>query len=164
MAALSASVAAWPASAASFVDLAAIDREVETFTGSPIGEPGGAAMPVDRRLRLNLCGAAFALRWAGPRRDSVVVSCPEPGGWRVFVPIAGGGQGEAGAPAVIRGDAVTIAVTGANFAVMQPGEALEAGAVGAWIQVRPAQSQAQTKPAALRARVVRPGLVSLTLP
>lgn len=140
--------------AAPFADLAAIDREVADFTG-------GGALPVDRRLRLNPCAAPLALRWSGVRRESVVVSCPDPGGWRLFVPVQDGGGGE-GAPAVARGDAVTIAVTGAGFAVMQPGEALESGAVGAWIEVRPALSQERRK--AMRARIVRPGLVALPLP
>jgi flagella basal body P-ring formation protein FlgA len=151
IAALTASAAA---SAAPFADLAAIDRAVTGFTG-------GAALPVDRRLRLNPCAAPLALRWSGPRRESVIVSCPDPGGWRLFVPVPGG-AGEATAPAIARGDAVTIAVTGAGFAVMQPGEALEAGAVGSWINVRLAQSQDKTR--AMRARVVRPGLVSVPLP
>lgn len=157
-AALTASVTA---SAAPFSDLATIDREVAGFTGVPQGQPGGAALPVDRRLRLNPCAAPLALRWSGPRRETVVVSCPDPGGWRLFVPVLGG-TAEAAAPAIVRGDAVTIAVTGAGFAVMQPGEALEAGPVGGWIQVRLAQAQDKSK--TMRARVVRPGLVALPLP
>lgn len=147
--------------AAPFADLAAIDREVAGFTGTAQGQPGGAALPVDRRLRLNPCTAPLALRWSGPRRETVIVSCPDPGGWRLFVPVLGGG-GEAAAPAISRGDAVTIAVTGAGFAVMQPGEALESGPVGGWIQVRLAQWQGKSK--AMRARVVRPGLVSVPMP
>lgn len=147
--------------AAPFSDLATIDREVVGFTGTPQGQPGGAALPVDRRLRLNPCAAPLALRWSGPRRETVVVSCPDPGGWRLFVPVLGG-AGEAPASAIARGDAVTIAVTGAGFAVMQAGEALEAGPVGGWIQVRLAQSQDKSR--TMRARVVRPGLVSVPLP
>lgn len=159
--AFAAMTASATASAAPFADLAAIDREVTGFTGAPQGQPGGAALPIDRRLRLNPCAAPLALRWAGPRRDNVVVSCPDPGGWRLFVPVLGR-AGEAAVPAIARGDAVTIAVTGAGFAVMQPGEALEAGPVGGWIQVRLAQSQDKSK--TMRARVVRPGLVALPLP
>ena len=158
VAAIAASTAAL---AAPFSDLAAIDREVAGFTGVAQGRPGGAALPVDRRLRLNPCTAPVALRWSGPRRETVVVWCPDPGGWRLFVPVLGGG-GEAAAPAIARGDAVTIAVTGAGFAVMQPGEALEGGPVGGWIQVRLAQAQGKSR--TMRARVVRPGLVSLPMP
>lgn len=149
------------ASANPYADLAAIDREVGAFTGAPQGQPGGAATPVDRRLRLNPCTAPLALRWAGARRESVVVSCPDTGGWRLFVPVLGG-SGEAAAPAIVRGDAVTIAVTGAGFAVMQPGEALEGGAAGGWIQVRLAGASDRSR--TIRARVVRPGLVSLPMP
>ena len=159
--AFTAIAASTTALAASFADLAMIDREVAKFTGAPQGQPGGAALPVDRRLRLNLCAGPLALRWSGPRRETVVVACPDPGGWRLFVPVLGGG-GEAAAPAIARGDAVTIAVTGAGFAVMQAGEALEAGPVGGWIQVRLAQAQDKSK--TMRARVVRPGLVALLLP
>jgi len=43
--------------------------------------------------------------------------------------------------------------------VTQPGEALEGGAVGAWIRVKSASSAADP----LRARIVRPGLVRLDL-
>jgi flagella basal body P-ring formation protein FlgA len=69
---------------------------------------------------------------------------------------------DAAGPAILRGDAVTISVTGGGFAVSQPGEAMEAGPVGSWIKVRPAAAAA--KSTSLRARVVRPGLVELPLP
>jgi flagella basal body P-ring formation protein FlgA len=58
---------------------------------------------------------------------------------------------------VLRGEAVTIAVSGDGFTVSQPGEALDPGAVGQWIRVKTAAAGAQP----LRARIVRPGLVAL---
>ena len=137
----------------------AIDRAVARFTGAPIGAPGGAAMPVDRRLRLAPCRAPLALGWYGPRRDTVEVSCPVAGGWRLYVPLAGVAQ-SAAAPLVARGDAVTITVSGEGFAVSQPGEALEAGGEGEWIKVRGVNPKASV----LRARVLRPGLVGIDLP
>ncbi|MEY4720681.1 MAG: hypothetical protein RIQ46_406, partial [Pseudomonadota bacterium] len=70
------------------------------------------------------------------------------------------GGGAAAAPAINRGDAVTIAVAGEGFAVSQPGEALEGGPVGTWIRVRGLSAKAQP----MRARVVRPGLVEMPLP
>src|SRR5262245_49316028 len=104
---------------AGFADLDAIDRQVAAFTGAPIGAPGGAAMPVDRRLRLQTCSVPLAVGWNGLRRDSVQVQCPQTGGWRIFVQLAGAGLGGVAAvpaaPAVSRGDAVTIAVTGQGF-------------------------------------------------
>ena len=159
--------------AAGFADLDAIDREVAAFTGVPAGMPGGAAMPVDRRMRLRPCAAPLAVGWNGLRRDSIVVQCPEAGGWRIFVQVVGqvGGAGFAAAaatPAVNRGDGVTIAVQGEGFSVSQPGEALEGGAVGAWIRVRTVSSSATVGMGApkdtLRAQIVRPGLVAIPLP
>ena len=151
---------------AGFADLGAIDRQVEAFTGSPIGAPGGALMPVDRRMRLRSCGAALAVSWNGLRRDSLQVQCPEAGGWRIFVQLANASLGAAPAlPAVSRGDAVTIAVQGDGFSVSQPGEALEQGPVGAWIRVRPVRSVAAgPKGDTLRAQILRPGMVVIPLP
>ena len=139
---------------------AAIDRAVEQFTGVPQGAPGGAAMPVDRRLRLAPCRAALMLGWYGARRDTVEVACPMPGGWKLYVPLAGSTPGAAAAPLIARGDAITVAVRGEGFAVSQPGEALEGGAEGAWIKVRTLGAGAPV----LRARVLRPGLVGIDLP
>lgn len=151
------------AATAGFADLNAIDRQVEAFTGSPIGAPGGALTPVDRRLRLRACGGALSVTWNGLRRDSLQVACPEAGGWRIFVQLASASLGAAAAPAlpaVSRGDAVTIAVQGDGFSVSQPGEALEQGAIGAWIRVRPVSSTAMSpKGDTLRAQIQRPGLV-----
>lgn len=145
-----------PVSAAPLTDLALIDNSVAAFTGQPIGVPGGAAQPVDRRLRLASCGAPLALSWYGSAQTSVLVSCPDMGGWRVFVPVREARRDAPAAIAVARGEGVTIAVMGDGFSVSQPGEAMDAGAVGAWIRVRTA---AKADP--VRARVVRPGLVEL---
>ena len=60
-------------------------------------------------------------------------------------------------------EAVTIAVSGEGFSVAQAGEALEPGPVGAWIRVRTAQGGSQGNPPAIRARVVRPGLVNVDI-
>jgi flagellar basal body P-ring formation protein FlgA len=149
-----------PALAQTHADLTEIDRAVVQFTGVPQGQPGGAALPVDRRLRLTPCRTPLATGWYGARQDTVEVSCPMPGGWRLFVPLAGIGRGEAAPPAITRGDAVSIAVSGQGFTVAQRGEALESGPVGAWIKVRTANPGAP----ALRARVIRPGLVGIALP
>ncbi len=154
-----------PATAqASFADLAAIDREVAAFTGAGPGAAGGAATPVDRRLRLTPCAAPLALSWRGVRHDAVLVQCLDNGGWHLFVPIRPSAAGSAAPPAiaVMRGEAVTVEVAGEGFAVSQSGEALEAGAVGAWIRVRLARDGTRAEP--LRAQVVRPGLVALLLP
>jgi len=141
------------ATAAGFADLDAIDRQVAAFSG-------GEAAAVDRRLRLQPCGSGLALSWRTSAQDSVVVQCGDAGGWRLFVPARSAGP--TSPPAVTRGDAVAIAISGDGFTVSQPGEALEAGAVGAWIRVRPVS--AGTPREVMRARIERPGLVTVPLP
>ncbi|WP_260925005.1 flagella basal body P-ring formation protein FlgA [Novosphingobium sp. 9] len=153
------------ASATGFADLDAVDRQVAAFTGAPVGQPGGAAAPVDRRLRLQPCRAGLALAWRTAGHDSVVVQCGDPNGWRLFVPVRQSPQMVAAqAPnAVTRGDAVAIAVTGEGFSVSQSGQAMESGPVGSWIQVRPtAGGIARAEP--MRGQIVRPGLVEVPLP
>ena len=145
-----------PAQAAPLADLAMIDTAVAAFTGQQIGVLGGAAQPVDRRLRLAACQAPLALSWYGAAQTSVLVTCPDVGGWRVFVPVKEAQRAAPSAIAVARGEGVTVTVAGDGFSVSQPGEALDAGAVGTWIRVRTA---AKADP--LRARIVRPGLVEL---
>ena len=142
-------------------DAATIDRAVERFTGAPIGVPGGAARPVDRRLRLAPCRAPLALGWHGVRQDSIEVRCPDAGSWRIFVAVAGEGpEGTAAKaePLVSRGDAVSIVVQGRGFSVSQAGEAMDAGAKGEWIRVRPPSGADP-----VRAQVERPGLVIIPL-
>lgn len=148
------------AAAAPFADLDVLDRAVARFAGAPIGAEGGAIMPLDRRLRLRPCQSPVALAWRGARRETITLECPDPGGWRLFVPARAAAQASAGPPAVNRGDAVTIAVSGEGFSVSQPGEALDAGAVGGWVRVRSISGKAPP----MRAQVVRPGLVAVPVP
>lgn len=158
---LAVALGATPALAQSYVDLAAVDSAVAEFAGAPQGSPGGAARPIDRRLRLAPCSTELALTWYGARRETVEVRCPVPGGWKLYVPLSGGGYGQqSAAPGIMRGDAVTISVSGDGFAVSQPGEALESGVTGAWIKVRGPSKDGP----AIRAKVLRPGLVGMDLP
>jgi flagella basal body P-ring formation protein FlgA len=151
--------AAAPGLAAGFADPAAIDRAVADFTGAQIGAPGGARTPIDRRLRLAVCGSGLMLEWYGRARDTVLVRCPDQDGWRLFVPLAAGGARQSGLDVVSRGEMVTITVRGSGFTLSRQGEALEAGAIGEWIRVKPAN-----KGEPLRAQVVRPGVVGMELP
>lgn len=163
-----------PAQAAGFADPSMIDLEVSRFTGAGIGTPGGARLPVDRRLKLAGCDAPLALDWYGPRRDTVLVRCPMPDGWRIYVPVDSGAPGAARQDvAVAKGDNVSITLRGHGFSLSRQGEALEAGAVGQWIRVRPASSgtgadtgtRARNSAAEpIRARVLRPGAVGTELP
>ncbi len=154
------------AAAAPIADLAEIDRAVAAFTQAPAGTSGGPVGALDRRLRLNPCAAPLAISWHTQRRESVLVQCPLPGGWRLFVPVLSAGTGPESLPAIERGDAVVIAVEGDGFSVSQGGEALEAGAVGQWIKVRGTGASAQraSPNQVMRAQVTRPGLVTVPLP
>jgi flagella basal body P-ring formation protein FlgA len=149
-----------PALAADFADPATIDGEVVRFTGAAIGAVGGARLPVDRRLKLARCEAPLALEWYGKRHETVLVRCPTGQGWRLFVPVNDGSADNSGAPAVVRGEAVNIVVQGRGFTLSRQGEALEGGAIGEWIRVRPAG--ARTDP--VRMRIVEPGKVGMDLP
>jgi flagella basal body P-ring formation protein FlgA len=143
-------------SRAASTDPAAIDRAVAAFTGAAIGTPGGARMASDQRLRLAGCEGPLAVSWHTPARTAVQVECPGPSAWRIFVAIApssGGAPAARAAPVVKRGDAITVLVRGRGFSVQQPGEAMQAGAIGEWIEVRTSR-----KADALRARIERPGL------
>ena len=149
--------AAVSAQPSGFHDLVAIDAAIAAFTGAGIGVPGGANLPVDRRMRLAPCYSPLALSWYGTRQDNVLVQCPDVGGWRLFIAVSGNvrqGAAPVAPPAVARGEAITISVAGEGFSVSQSGEAMEAGPVGAWIRVR---TSAKSTP--IRAQIARPGLV-----
>ena len=149
-----------------FTDHGAIDAAVEAFTGAPVGAVGGARTPVDRRLRLAPCRSALALGFHGNRVDMLTVACPDPGSWRIFValnsanaPNAAAAQARAEKPVeiVALGDLVSIVVEGPGFMVQQSGEAMEAGAQGEWIRVRPSGTRET-----LRARIEEPGRVVIS--
>lgn len=156
---IAASALALPAAAqdSRFADPAAIDAEVSAFTGAPLGTPGGARHPVDRRLRLAACAQSLDLAWHGRRADMVRVECNAGTSWRIFVPVnadASGAGSVAAAPVAVveRGQVIGIVIEGRGFSVAQQGEALENGAIGQWIRVRP-EGQRE----ALRARIETPG-------
>ena len=152
--------AAAPATAAGFTDPAVIDHAVAQFTGVSVGGEGGARLPVDRRLKLSQCDAPLALEWYGRNRDSVLVRCPVAGGWRIYVPVVTAPVAAKAEPAVNRGDTVALVVQGRGFTLSRQGEALEGGAVGEWIRVRPVGEK--TDP--VRLRIVEPGKVGMSLP
>ena len=135
-----------------------IDSIVAAFTGKTIGEPGGARHPVDPRLRLGACRESPVAEWYGSQEQSIKVSCPLPGGWRVFVPVM---AAEKGRPVVNRGDLVQVRVSGAGFSMSTRAEALQTGAVGATISVRPASGMKQQT---LSAKVIEAGMVGIDVP
>ena len=160
-----AALAATTANAATPMDLSIIDRAVADFTGATIGQPGGAKLPVDRRLRLASCNAPLDLQWFGRDQRSVQVACPT-AGWRIYVAVdagTGGGHGASpqyGQTLVKRGENVSILVRGSGFTLTRQGSAVEDGAQGEWIKVRATGQRTET----LRAMVIRPGQVGIDLP
>lgn len=168
--ALSAACLTSTAAATGFIDPSTIDHDVAAFTGAAFGGGGGGggggvggAVPIDRRLRLAPCAAPLALAWHGDRHDTVMVQCPDAGGWHVFVAVRNSASPSSGMAAVARGEEVTVAITGDGFTVSQSGEALESGVVGDWIRVSPVKD-GKTGNEPIRAQIVRPGLVSVLLP
>ena len=110
-----------------------------------------------------LCANFVDLRFMTPGRDNTPFRyglCSGEGGWRLFVPLAAGGAQQGGPDVVSRGEMVTITVRGSGFSLSRQGEALEAGAIGEWIRVKPANRGGEP----LRAQVVRPGVVGMELP
>lgn len=142
----------------SFQDLFAIDRAVSAFVGGTPGIQDARIRPVDRRLRLKPCPAPLVLAWHGDAQNTVRVHCPEPEGWRLFVPIVdmAASAPRDSAPLISKGDPVTIRITGRGFAVTAIGEALEQGRAKEWIRIRPFGAKTQ-----LRGQVQGAGLVTV---
>lgn len=139
-----------PAFAAGFQDIAALDRAIADFTGSPVGRTGGARTPVDARLRLAQC-PTVSLAWRTVAQDAVVVRCSGPE-WRIFVPVlmpasaapapsaAASMVGRAPAvpqePVIRRNDPVTIEAGTDGFSITREGVALGDAAPGARFMVK----------------------------
>lgn len=132
------------AQAQQFENLDRLDSIVAMTVGANIGQPGGAAAPVDRRLRLAACPEMPVV--SGPVFGAAMVEC-KPIGWRIRVPLRPGGDTmtTAGArPAqhqprqaiVKRGDPVQLIAGGAAFSVSRLMIADEDGAAGEMISVR----------------------------
>ena len=116
-----------PAQAQQFENLDRLDSIVAMTVGANIGQPGGAAAPVDRRLKLAACPDMPQV--SGPVFGAAMIEC-KPLGWRIRVPLMPGGAGAATPTAqlasygrtapvrreiiVKRGDAKTRATTSLN--------------------------------------------------
>ncbi len=146
------------AQSARFTDPASIDRAVADYTGTPMGTVGGARSPVDRRLRLTACRSALVLAPYGRRQDSLQVTCPDAGGWRIFIPLIKTAANVSTQVLISKGDQVSIAIEGRGFSVVQTGRALESGVMGDWIRVAP-----PGKGETIRARIERPGRVVIPI-
>lgn len=145
--------------AQAFENPEAIERQVATFIGVDPSEAGKAFLPVDRRLRLSNCAAPLALSWYGTKKGSVLVQCPQPGGWKIYVRTLGTSmEPTASTPVVNRGDAVTVTINGGGFSISHAAEVMESGMIGQWVRIR------VNKGNEMRAKVIRPDAVSVDLP
>jgi flagella basal body P-ring formation protein FlgA len=160
--------------AASFQNTATLDRAVANFTGSAIGDEGGARAAVDGRLRLASC-PTVALSWRSEAKDAVVVTCAGPD-WRIFVPVrrvapvttspAAPVTGSAApvvaakvAPVIKRGDPVLIEAGSGGFQITREGIAAADAAPGARLPVRVEGAVQPVQAVAVaHGRVALPGL------
>jgi len=157
-AAVALAAVAAPAHAQGFVDPAMIEHEVAAFLGVSPQDAGTAFLPVDRRLRLAQCAQPLSLGWQGTRRDSILVQCPQAGGWKLYVRVMGQASAQAAAvPVVKRGESVTVTVRAQGFSVSQEGQALENGAIGEWVRIKVGKDKE------MRAQVLRPGAVGMNM-
>ena len=128
-----------PAWAQPFEDVAALDSRLAAALGAAVGEPGGAAAPIDRRLRLAACPVPTLIE--APALGAATLRC-EPLGWRIRVPLARRAAPDQAAaaraePVVRKGDQVELVASGASFSVSTLAVAEQDGAVGDRIRVRP---------------------------
>jgi flagellar basal body P-ring formation protein FlgA len=158
-AALALSLAAPLSAQVALADHASLDAIVDRFLSAQMVQPAVARAPIDRRLRLRACSSEPVAAWHGAPGRVVQLACPGSAGWRIYVNLAASSTPAARAPAVKRGDALTVSVTGQGFAIRRSAEALESGVVGEWIAVR---TSAGAEP--LRARIIQPGLAEIPLP
>lgn len=159
-----------------FENLDRIDSLVAMTVGANLGEPGGPAAPVDRRLRLAACPTTPSVE--GPIFGAAMVKC-DALNWRIRVPLVAGSAAAASGPlprtaaaygaanrftrpapavakeAVVRkGDPVQLMAGNAAFSVSRMMIADEDGALGETIRVRE-----DKKSAPIFAQVVEMGVV-----
>ena len=135
--------AAAPLSAQGFENLYMLDSRISAALGAGIGEPGGAANPLDRRLHLAACPQPAEI--AEPAMGAVTVRC-QPLGWRIRVPLVQTSQASAAsasvpapvraAPVIRRGDQIQLVAISSGFTVSTLAVADQDGAPGDRIRVR----------------------------
>lgn len=143
---LAAGLAATPATAQSFQSIPAVEEQVVAALGAPIGQPGGPARRIDRRLKLTACPAPIIVEPMA--LGAVTVRCQQIG-WRLRVPVLQGGTSAGTAsssapaarparaePIIRRGDPVSLVVSTGSFTVSRQAVAEQDGAPGDRIRVR----------------------------
>jgi flagellar basal body P-ring formation protein FlgA len=157
-------IAAAPAFAATnaggFEDLDKLEGRLTGALDANVGQPGGPANHIDRRLKLQPCPTPATID--PPALGAVALRC-EQLGWRIRVPImrlptapgqqpATGGQVIQAAyqpmqpqtpPVIKRGDPVQLVSGSGGFTVSTEATAQEDGRVGGRIRVKPADGKSQ---------------------
>lgn len=155
---LSALCAAPAVAATGFEDLGQLEARVTATLGAGIGETGGPARPIDRRLKLAACPTSPSL--AVPTPYAAMIQC-EALGWRIHVPLVRPSAAMASAEKremiVRKGDQVELIADGGNFTVSTLAIAQQDGALGDRIRVRSGD-----KAAPVTAEVERQGRVILS--
>lgn len=161
-----------------FENLDRIDSLVAMTVGASLGQPGGPAAPVDRRLRLVACPTMPSVE--GPVFGAAMVKCDSLN-WRIRVPLVAGGAAAASGPlpsaastygaaarfarpaqvavreAMVRkGDPVQLMAGNTAFSVSRMMIADEDGALGETIRVR-----VDNKSSPVFAQVVQMGVVRI---
>ncbi|NNM77062.1 hypothetical protein HJG53_09130 [Sphingomonas sp. ID1715] len=142
------------AAAPAAFDLALLDRAAEIFAGARLGQPGGPVAPIDRRLRLSSCSTSPEFSWRAETRDAIVIRCPDPKGWRIFVavqasPVLAGAAPVKVEPVIRRGDPVTLVAGQSGFSVSADGTAMADAAPGARLQIKVEGAKAPVQAIAL---------------
>lgn len=154
-----------PAAAATpqFQNIDALEARLVNALGAGIGEPGGPATAIDRRLKLAACPATVQID--PPVMGAVALRCA-PLNWRIRVPIArlgnaqnvamGSVMGAKGEIVVKRGDPVDLIAESNGFSVSVSATAQEDGTPGSRIRVK---ADGQNSP--IFAEVIEAGRVRL---
>jgi flagella basal body P-ring formation protein FlgA len=155
--ALAAVTAAAPAVAETFENIDRLEARLIGALDANIGEPGGPAAPIDRRLRLAPCPQPATID--PPALGAVALRCPAVG-WRIRVPLVRTGSASPmmakAAPVVRRGDPVELTAGSRGFSVSAQAIAQEDGSTGDRIRIK-----TDPKSAPIFAEVVAPGIVRM---
>jgi flagella basal body P-ring formation protein FlgA len=162
-----------PAAAAPFQNLDALESRLINALGAGVGEPGGLAAPIDRRMKLATCPQPVTID--PPVMGAVALRCPAIG-WRIRVPIQRLQGTNAAAtpvaysammpapqraePVIRRGDPVDLVAETGGFSVSVTATAQEDGAPGARIRVK-TQQDGKPQGQIVFAEVIEPGRVKL---
>lgn len=143
-------LAAAAMSPGSFQDLDALDARVAALVGG-----GGAAVPIDRRIKLAACPEDPVIsRIAG---SAVSVRCPSLG-WKIRVAASQSPSVDAPVePIVHRGDTIELVVEGEGYSASSVGTAVDEGGAGSLIRVK-----IPTSPSPVSATVSRVGVATIS--